>query len=317
MKKRLFAALVICVLLCALLSGCKKDGSRLPDVSYDNAPQSAYAYEIDGEEAVVTGFSAENTIANIPSELGGKPVTTIKSGAFKGNGILETVNLAPTVTTVENNVFAGCTSLRSVSLPPSLTSIGDEAFYGCTNLQILNLPTALTHIGARAFSGCTGLENIAFPADALYIGADAFAGTPWMAKQSLEFVMQNGSLLKYNGSRDVVTVPSGIKVVSSAFSGNETVEKVVLPDTVTHLTADAFSGCTALTSVSLGKAVTVIEDAAFSGCTALTEISIPKSVKAIGKDAFVGCTALTTVKGVKGSVAEKFATDKGLTFEAI
>lgn len=317
MKKFSAAAIAVCLLLCVALCGCEKNGEvRLPDVSYDNAPISAYAYEIVGDEAVITGFNAENTVANIPETLEDKPVTTVKSGAFKGNGLLQTVNLSPTITTVEDTAFAGCTKLRSVSLPSTLTYIGDDAFYGCFGLTVMNFPYTLNHIGSRAFSGCTQLEVIAFPENAVYIGTDAFAGTPWLTKQSREFVIQNGSLLKYNGSREIVTVPRDVKVISAAFSGNETVKKVILPDTVTHLTSDAFSGCTALTDVSLGKGLAVVEDAAFSGCTALESVTFPASIKAIGNNAFAGCDALTTIHGKAGSAAETFAKAANLKFAA-
>ena len=314
--KKILAAIAACLMLCTVFSGCKKNGeTRLPDVSYDNAPVEAYSYELDGEEIVITGFNASNTVANVPAELDGKPVTTIKAGAFKGNGVLDTVNLPDSVTTIENTAFAGCSMLRALSLPTSLLSIGDDAFYGCAMLSALHLPFTINHIGTRAFSGCTKLETIAFPDGAIYIGADAFAGTPWLAKQSREFVIQNGSLLSYNGSREIVTVPLDVRVISAAFSGNETVKKIILPDTVTHLTSDAFSGCTSLSTVMLGGGLQVVEDAAFSGCTSLTEITFPRTIKAIGKNAFAGCDALKLIKGKKTTAAEEFAKAKDLEFE--
>ncbi len=315
--KRILAAAVAILLVCVLLCGCNKNGEvRLPDVSYDNAPVSAYAYEIDENHAVITGFNATNTVANIPEELEGKPVTEIADGAFKANGALDTVNLPSTITSVGESAFAACSKLRSVSLPSSLTYIDDDAFYGCNALTVVNFPYALNHIGARAFSGCKSLETIAFPDNFVYIGTDAFDGTPWLMKQSREFVIQNGSLLKYNGSREIVTVPLDVRVISAAFMGNETVTKVILPDTVTHLTSDAFTGCTALTSISFGKRLEVVESAAFSGCAALEEVTFPASIKAIDKNAFAGCTALTTVKGRKGSAAESYARAVGLEFVA-
>ncbi len=315
MKKRILAATAVCLLICSILCGCKESGTRLPDVSYDNAPVEAYLYEVNDGEIEITGYNAQNTVANIPSELEGKPVTTIKAGAFKGNGVLDTVNLPETITTIENTAFAGCSNLRAVSLPTALLSIGDDAFYGCATLTSLHFPYNLNHLGTRAFSGCSKLETIAFPDDAMYIGADAFAGTPWLAKQAREFVIQNGSLLAYNGSREIVTVPLDVRVISAAFSGNETVKKIILPDTVTHLTADAFSGCTSLTTITLGSGLQVVEDAAFSGCTSLTEISFPKAIKAIGKNAFAGCDALAVIKGKKNTAAEEFAKAKELDFE--
>lgn len=315
MKKVL--ASVTALLLCGLLlCGCDKGEKRLPNVSYDNAPMDAYVFELNGDEAAVTGFSAQNSVANIPAEYEGRPVTTIRSGAFKGNGLLDTVNLPPSLQTIEDTAFAGCTKLRSVSLPASLRFVGDDAFYGCFGLTVMNFPYALNHIGSRAFSGCTQLETISFPDEAVYIGTDAFAGTPWLTKQSREFVIQNSTLLKYNGSREIVTVPNEVKVISAAFSGNESVKKVILPDTVTHLTSDAFSGCTALSEIMLGNRLSVVEDAAFSGCTALESVTFPASIKAISNNAFAGCEKLQTVVGKKGSAAETFAKSKDLAFSA-
>ncbi len=318
MKKFLSLSLVLCLLFCGLLCGCKKNGEvRLKDVHYDNAPISAYAYEVIGDHAVITGFNAENTVANIPSKLDGKPVTVVRTGAFKDNNTLDTINLAPSVTMVEKGAFTGCTKLRSVSLPSALTSIGDEAFTGCTALVSVSFPPELTHIGARAFAGCSALETIAFPEKAAYIGAGAFSNTPWLTKQSREFVVECGTLIEYKGSLETVTVPTGVVVVSAAFSGNKTVKKVVLPNTVETVATDAFAGCTSLESVALGDHLKTVEDAAFSDCTALTEITFPKTIKTIDENAFAGCTALATIRGKAGSAAESFAKKHDLAFKKV
>ncbi len=153
------------------------------EASYDNAPETAYIYEIVGEEAIVTSFTAKNTIANVPRKLGGKPVTTIGSKAFAFCENLETVNLPETVTTIESRAFAGCMSLQTVSFSISLESIGEEAFYGCSVLNILNFPPELQRIGSRAFAYCTSLELIAFSEGDVEIAEDAFDGTPWSAMQ--------------------------------------------------------------------------------------------------------------------------------------
>lgn len=291
MKKRLFAAgLALCMLCSIALCGCKKKS----DFHYDNAPLEAYTYEIKGDEAIVTGFTATNTVANIPEELDGKPVTVVKAGAFKDVTTLETINLPPTMVTVEDNAFTGCTNLRSLSLPPTLTTIGDNAFAGCVNLTIANFPYALKHIGNKAFAGCTALKIISFSCEDTVIGADAFADTPWLADQTEEFAVQCCSLLKYNGTAEDVTVPKDVKVISSAFAGNTTVKTVVLPEGVTTLTADAFAGC-----------------------TALSEITIPASVETIDEAAFTGCDALATVKGKAGSAAATFAETAGVEFVKI
>ena len=61
-------------------------------------------------------------------------------------------------------------------------------------------------------------------------------------------------------------------VEKSAFSGNTTIESVVIPEGMTSIGAGAFENCTSLKSVSIGESVMYLADNAFNGCTALTEI---------------------------------------------
>ena len=317
MKKVLAATLAVCLLLSVSLCGCKKKGEENL-VSYDNAPDSAYSYEIVDDEVIITGFNAQNRAANIPPEIDGKPVTKIKAEAFKLNNTLEELNMPESILTVGENAFAGCHKLRAVSFSPKLQEIGEGSFYDCIALTSIHFPASLNRINASAFNGCTALTNIAFPDDPMYIGADAFAGTPWLnQKTGGDFIYQNGTLLAYTGTaHDVVSVKGAFSTISAAFTGNEKIKKIILPDSVKYITTDAFSGCTALEEISLGNGLISVEENAFAGCTALTEITFPKSVQAINANAFSGCTKLTTVKGVKGSAAEKFAKTANLQFVA-
>ena len=51
---------------------------------------------------------------------------------------------------------------------------------------------------------------------------------------------------------------------------DSTLEKVVLPDTITKIGASAFSSCHNLTSIVLPQDIKEIGDHAFSGCWSLT-----------------------------------------------
>lgn len=77
----------------------------------------------------------------------------------------------------------------------------------------------------------------------------------------------------------------------------------------------AFSGNESLTNVTLPRTVRRIESAAFEGCSALTDILLWPDVEEIVADAFANCENLT-IRGWKGSAAEKAATSQGVNFAA-
>lgn len=82
-------------------------------------------------------------------------------------------------------------------------------------------------------------------------------------------------------------------IEKSAFSGNTTIESVVIPEGMISIGAGAFENCTSLKSVSIGGSVMYLAENAFNGCTALTEILCGVSAQpASWSDAWLGdCTA--------------------------
>lgn len=79
------------------------------------------------------------------------------------------------------------------------------------------------------------------------------------------------------------------EIGKGAFMMCESLESIVIPDSVTSIGFGAFSHCLELTSVTIGNSVTSIESGAFSECRGLTNIVIPDSVTEIGKNAFYYC----------------------------
>lgn len=82
-----------------------------------------------------------------------------------------------------------------------------------------------------------------------------------------------------------------------AFSKNNTITGVTIPESVITIENWAFGNCTNLLSITFAETpqLSNIDISAFYGCTNLTAIYIPKSVTNIGTNAFYGCANLTKI----------------------
>lgn len=150
--------------------------------------------------------------------------------------------------------------------------IGDKAFYNCRNLVTLKLPETVAAIGREAFSLCKKLSDI--------------------------------------------TLPSGkCEIKQGAFTGCDVLKKAKLPRVTTDLT-EMFYGCDSLETVILPESLSKIGQFAFYYCTSLKTIVIPENVDTISPDAFYD-SALETVYGYGGSAAKKFAENNGFGFVEI
>lgn len=88
---------------------------------------------------------------------------------------------------------------------------------------------------------------------------------------------------------ETVIVPTEYELVeidSGVFMGNETVKKIVIPDTVKSIGEACFQNCTALEEVVLPANLEEIQTLTFHGCSALKTLNIPEKVETIGLFAF-------------------------------
>ena len=74
-----------------------------------------------------------------------------------------------------------------------------------------------------------------------------------------------------------------------------TIEKIIIPTSVTVLGSSALGYCSKLTQVSLPSTLTSIKAYAFTCCSALKTVTIPNSVMDIGDSAFSYCGSLETI----------------------
>lgn len=214
----LLLAAILCLSLCSCDTILKKaktavtgeEESEMPEDYIATLENDQFSYEVYEEYIKLTKYTAIETSVEIPSEIDGKPVTTIGSLCFHDTEALVTsVNIPSSVTTIEESAFyyadhlltiripdsvtkigsrafAWCNSLESVSFGAGVTEIPDYCFNHCASLTTLIIPSKITKIGIRAFSYCDNLIEMVVPSNVLEVGERAFAGCPM-----LEFVTIN------------------------------------------------------------------------------------------------------------------------------
>jgi len=108
-----------------------------------------YILQADGT-AVITGYTGDSGIINVPSQIDGHTVTAIGKDAFREwmNRRISQVTIPNTVKRIEDRAFYYCSKLETVTLSEGLEYIGDHAF-SLTNLKELKIPDSVTHIGKR------------------------------------------------------------------------------------------------------------------------------------------------------------------------
>lgn len=108
-------------------------------------------------------------------------------------------------------------------------------------------------------------------------------------------------ITRYTGADNIVVIPSEIdgyevkEIGGSAFSSNNNLFGVVIPDTVISIGSNAFSNCFSLQELTIGKSVETIGDRAFYDCIVLTSVIIPNSVTTIGEQAFQDCNEMSNL----------------------
>ena len=107
------------------------------------------------------------------------------------------------------------------------------------------------------------------------------------------FKIENGVLLRYDGTETHVTIPEGVTEIEGySFYERQNLEEVTIPEGVTKIKPGAFFHCVNLKRVFLPEGLTLIGKQAFMHCFDLESINIPDSVEEIEDDAFCRCKEL-------------------------
>lgn len=132
----------------------------------------------DETHVMIVGFRGDAAYGGrveIPSDIGGLPVTEIAEYAFAGNEAIRSLTIPDSVKTIGEYAASRCINLETVVLPESMTDIPAGMFEGCRSIKNLTFSSSLVSIGDLAFSGCSSLSRLKIPATLTKIGVDSFA----------------------------------------------------------------------------------------------------------------------------------------------
>ena len=293
------------------------EGAGIP-VSYDTLPvyreyqlpagSGRMTFLLGSSGAILTGYTGEDTVLDIPDTADGLPVTGIGDGAkpiVSGNKTLTAVHLPDTIKTINAHAFEFI-ALEELTIPDTVETIGDRALY---SVPIpVSLPASLKHLGSEACAHYGPLhDELVIPGSLESMSYGAFSqiavGRYVINGESGHFSVREGSLYSADGKELIAaatgrgtafTVPEGTEVIwPYAFSGSR-ITDIALPSSVREIGPNAFYGCSYLRQVDLSEGLEVIGERAFYGTRYLKEISLPESCRQIGESAFAYSDALET-----------------------
>lgn len=217
-----------------------------------------FTYCLDGNNAKITGYSGSAANLSVPETINGYKVTSIEYEAFRECSSLKTVRLPESIRNIGSMAFAQCNNLEQIILPEGLETIGGY-FIEYTAIQSLTIPSTVTDCGF-CISDADHLEEIIF--------ADGMEKVP---DRACAFTDSYGN------------------------RNNETLKRIIVPDSVREIGKEAFYKCVAIEKLQLGKQIEKIDGEAFYGCTWIKSIRVPENITFMGSGVFEKCSNLETV----------------------
>ena len=340
-------------LLCAVLSGIMAfstfavavpiTASAAESQESVSATFGDFEYTLEDDyTCTITGYNGSAANVTIPSTIYGNKVCKIGNGAFSENLNIKSVYIPNTVTYIGWYAFENCsylskvtfssklkyigycsfsnTAVQSVTIPNGVTDLDEAAFAFCKKLASVNIPNTVKTIGRQCFRECASLVNITIPNSVTKIGYCGFQDCIKLKSVSIgsglnDFDTQNifGFIFTGCTALESITVSSSNNNCSSAngvMYNKKKTEILVYPQAKKDTTYTVPSTINTLYGVSTNNN------------PYLKTVIIPASVTDI-KDNAVGYiedgwdynkVSGFTIKGYKGTAAERYARNNDFNF---
>ncbi|MGN0528904.1 MAG: leucine-rich repeat protein [Eubacterium sp.] len=170
---------------------------------------------------------------------------------------LKDITLCDGIECIEFASFSG-TQIESIVIPGTVSKIGGRVFEDCKNLSFVNLSN-VQGLDYAAFKNCISLESIDLTGvyylggcadDRVFYGCDNLKKFYFTAEEKEAYIAEN------------------------EFADNETLETVVIGDSITEIQDRAFANCTNLETAYIADGVEEISDTAFENCEKLTIVCL-------------------------------------------
>ncbi len=255
----------------------------------------------------LTSVSIPDTVEYMASYAFGDCENLVSADIGKGVGIIE-------------RSFQSCDNLETVKFADGFNGVCKYAFINCPKLENVDIPNTVTEISYYQFKGCTSLDDFDIPSTLLKVDGHALDDTGWYNSQEKGDLYFKHILYGYKDTANDNATPE-----------NYTVDVSIGTKSIAYY---AFQNQAGVTEVNLPYTMEYIGDYAFYNCANLTSIKVPANVTYIGEMA-IGYSLQEVyneywdyyyydevanpdfiVYGVPGSVAETYAYENGLRFEA-
>ena len=228
------------------------------------SPAENFTYTLSGDEVTITGYKGSEEAVVVPDTIDGHPVTKIGSNAFNKDNTktVKKLTLSEGIISISAASFNGCEALEELSFPASL---------------VVNQADSNQEEGKTAFPmECPAITRLKVAAGNTTI--KEINGAVYSTDKKMLYYYPTGR------KQTTFTAVAGVKrICNYAFSKNEVLEEVILPDTVEEIGFRAFAFCSALKTMKSGYS----DEEHVHDMTAVTEV--PATCDTPGQKAHYKC----------------------------
>ena len=210
---------------------------------------------------------------------------------------LKKVTIPNSVTEIDDYAFSGCENLSSLTLSNKLESIGYATFRYCKSLTSITLPNSLKYLDWYLFSGCTSLKTVSIGSSLQECYNQGSYGFIFEDCTALESITVSSSNNNYSSANGIMYDKKKTEILVYPQAKKDTTYTV--PSTINTLYGVSTNNNPYLKTITIPASVTDIRDHA---------------VGYIEDGWDYNKVSGLTIKGYKGTAAERYARNNDFNF---